>query len=75
MQPMCYATPLKLESVWANLEVIFEEPGVEAEDGQIRGISDRLLQLIDHPGVERDRVEETEERESQDSSAKQPDRL
>ena len=53
--------------------MIFEEPGVEAEDGQIRGICDRLLQLIDHPGVERDRVEETEERESQDSSAKQPD--
>jgi hypothetical protein len=44
----------------SNLEVIFKKSGVEAEDGHVGGLGDRLLQLIHHPGVKDDRVQEAE---------------
>ena len=53
-----YDEPILSREFQAHLEVVFEKSGVEAKDGEVGGLDEDGLQLIHHPGVEDDRVED-----------------
>ena len=41
-----------------HLEVVLKELAVEAEEGKVRCLDDHFIEVVDHPGVEADGVEE-----------------
>ena len=42
-----------------HLEVVFKELAVEAEHGEVGGLYDDLVQVVHHPGVEADGVQQS----------------
>ena len=42
-----------------HLEVVLKELAVEAEEGEVRCLNDHFIEVVDHPGVEADGVQQS----------------